>query len=110
VVNPISLELVFKDRSHWPSIYMRETVEAALPHCSAPVAFCLVDLSRREGKARFLELCCGMYGKPGVFENHRLAPVPSLFADGRLVFDAIPAVDELLAALDQQHPSEASEK
>jgi len=42
-----------------------------------------------------------LFGESGVYKAHRLAPVPSLFIDGELVFDAIPPRFELEEAIEE---------
>jgi hypothetical protein len=56
---------------------------------------------KQEGKKRFLELSCSLFGEDGVYKKCRVAPVPSLFIDGELVFDAIPPVFELEEAIEE---------
>ncbi|MBC2745106.1 MAG: hypothetical protein HGJ93_19300 [Desulfosarcina sp.] len=60
-----------------------------------------VDILSARGKKRFLDLSCSLFGEAGVFKYHRLAPIPSLFIDGELYFDAIPSRDELEAAIEE---------
>ena len=42
-----------------------------------------------------------VFGEEGVQKHFRLAPVPSLFIDGELFFDAIPPKFELEAAIEE---------
>jgi hypothetical protein len=53
------------------------------------------------GKERFLEISCGLYGEEAVHKHCRVAPVPSLFIDGELFFDAIPPMFELKEAIEE---------
>ena len=54
-----------------------------------------------EGKKRFLEISYALFGKDGVHKNLRLAPVPSLWINGELFFDAIPPRFELEEAIEE---------
>ncbi|MEA3232440.1 MAG: hypothetical protein U9Q05_11865, partial [Thermodesulfobacteriota bacterium] len=60
-----------------------------------------VDFMKSEGKDRFLELSCSLFGEEGVYKHCRIAPVPSLFIDGELVFDAIPPMFDLEEAIEE---------
>jgi hypothetical protein len=78
---------------------MEEAVLDILPAYDQQVTYSRLDIQSAAGKHRFLELSCFLFGEKGVYEHHRLAPIPGLFMDGELVFDAIPPRDELEAAL-----------
>jgi hypothetical protein len=54
-----------------------------------------------DGKERFLELSCYLFGEEGVYKHCRIAPVPSLWINGELFFDAIPPQFELEEALEE---------
>ena len=54
-----------------------------------------------DGKKRFLELSRSLFGEEGVKRHLRLAPVPSLFINGELFFDAIPPQFELEEAIEE---------
>jgi hypothetical protein len=60
-----------------------------------------VDLLHGEGKRRFLELSCKLFGEDNVWKKCRVAPVPSLFIDGELEFDMIPPAFELEEAIEE---------
>ena len=51
------------------------------------------------GKKRFLELSYELFGQDAVHMNFRLAPVPSLLINGKLIFDRIPPQFELVDAI-----------
>ncbi len=72
-----------------------------LPAYGHRVAYDRIDISSARGKKRFLELSCELFGERGVYTYHRLAPLPGLFINGKLVFDAIPSQDELIAQIDR---------
>lgn len=84
-----------------PCLYMDEAVREVLPKYSNYIEYRRVDFMKGEGKKRFLELSCALFGKEAVNKHCRIAPVPSLFIDGELVFDAIPPQFELEEALDE---------
>ena len=84
-----------------PCFYMDETVGEVLPEYAEYVEYRRVDFMKGEGKKRFLELSCSLFGEKGVYEHCRIAPVPSLFINGELVFDAIPPVFELREAIEE---------
>ena len=84
-----------------PCLFMDEAVRVVIPKYDERVDYRRVDFLKGDGKRRFLELSCSLFGKDGVFKAHRLAPVPSLFIDGELVFDAIPPQFELEEAIEE---------
>ena len=97
--NRIHIEVTYKGKSCLPCVYMEAAVMDILPAYDRQIAYSRLDIQSPEGRQRFLALSCSLFGEKGVFEHHRLAPVPGLFMDGELVFDAIPPRDELEAAI-----------
>lgn len=95
----ILIEVIYKNRSCLPCVYMEAAVREVLPDYAGQAVYERVDLATEAGKKRFLALSCALFGEEGVFKRRRLAPVPSLFINGELVFDAIPPRDELEAAV-----------
>ena len=95
------VEVICKDRGHWPSFYMQAAVQEVLPAYAERVECRFVDIREAKGKHRLLELSCALYGKKAVYQLKRLAPVPGIYIEGRLIFDAIPDRDELKTALDR---------
>jgi len=103
-VNPprkLLLEVMFKAEYCLPCFYMDETVREVLPKYADHVEYRRVDFMKSPGKERFLELSCSLFGEEAVKKHCRLAPVPSLFIDGELVFDAIPPIFELEEAIEE---------
>ena len=95
-----------------PSFYMDEMVKEVLPSYGERVVYQRIDIRNAEGRRRFLALSCTLFGEDGVHKNLRLAPVPSLWINGELFFDAIPPRFELEEAIDEvlKRRSEFSEK
>lgn len=81
---------------------MDQTVKAVLEKYSNSVEYHRVDFMHGEGKKRFLELSCVLFGEEMVKKYCGIAPIPSLFIDGALVFDSIPSVEDLRAWLDRR--------
>ena len=98
----IIVEVICKDRGHWPSFYMFEAVKEVLPQYDEKVDCRELNIRGQEGKDRLIELSCALYGKEAVYQQQRLAPIPSIFINGQLVFDAIPDRDELIDAIDRR--------
>ena len=80
---------------------MDEAVREVLPNYQDRVEYRRVDFMKTDGKKRFLELSCHLFGEESVRKHCRIAPVPSLFIDGELVFDAIPPRHELEEAIEE---------
>jgi len=97
----IIIEIMYKASYCLPCVYMDETVLEVLPEYAEHVEYRRVDFMKASGKERFLELSCSLYGEDGVYKKFRVAPVPSLFIDGELFFDAIPPIFELKEAIEE---------
>ena len=97
----IIIEVMYKAVYCLPCVYMEEMVQEVLPSYADRVEYRRVDILKGDGKKRFLELSYKLFGKEGVHKSLRLAPVPSLWINGELFFDAIPPQFELEDALDE---------
>ncbi len=97
----IVIEVMYKADYCLPCYYMDETVMETIPKYAPHIAYRRVDFMTSKGKDRFLELSCSLYGEEGVYKKFRIAPVPSLFIDGELVFDAIPPAFDLEDAIEE---------
>jgi polynucleotide 5'-kinase involved in rRNA processing len=100
-VNTILIEVMYKADYCLPCLYMDRTVQEVLPKYRHFIEYHRVEFLKGEGKKRFLELSCSLYGEEMVNRHCRLAPVPSLFIDGELIFDAIPPIFELEDAIEE---------
>ena len=94
----ILIEVMYKADSCLPCFYMDEAVREILPQYNGRVEYQRVDL-KGSGKERFLELSVSLFGDEGVYKHKRIAPIPSLFIDEELFFDAIPPRHELEDAI-----------
>ncbi len=94
------IEVMYKADSCLPCFYMDEAVHEVLPQYNDRVEYRRVDLAS-SGKKRFLELSVLLFGEEGVYKHKRIAPIPSLFIDEELFFDAIPPRYELEAAIQE---------
>ena len=99
--NKILIEVMYKADYCLPCFYMDQTVLEVLAKYADFIEYHRVDFLRGAGKKRFLELSCSLYGEEIVNKHCRIAPVPSLFIDGELVFDAIPPIFELEDAIEE---------
>lgn len=97
----ILIEVMYKADYCLLCYYMDEAVREVLPQYGEKIDYRRVHFMTREGGKRFLELSRSLYGEDGVFKHMRLAPVPSLFIEGELVFDMIPTRDELEEAIQE---------
>ena len=97
----ILIEVMYKAVSCLPCVYMDEMVRQVLPSYGDRVEACRVDIMKDEGKKRILELSYALFGEDGVHKNLRLAPVPSLWVNEELFFDAIPPRFELEEAIEE---------
>ena len=97
----IHIEATFKGKSCLSCVYMEKAVWDVLPKYGDRVTYGKVDIFLEQGKKRFLDLSCSLFGEAAVFKQHRLAPIPSLFINGELYFDTIPSRDELEEAIEK---------
>ena len=84
-----------------PCVFMDEAVREVMPKHDNYVEYHRVEFMKGVGKERFLELSRSLFGEEGVYKHHRIAPVPSLFINGELFFDAIPPKFELVEAIEE---------
>lgn len=98
----IHIEATYKGKASMPSVYMEAAVLDILPAYDRQVVYSRLDIQSEAGRQRFLELSCSLFGEKAVYDHHRLAPIPGLFMDGELVFDAIPSRDELEDAITEK--------
>ena len=98
------IEVMYKADYCLLCYYMDEAVRDIMPDYAEHVEYRRVDFLKGEGKKRFLELSVSLFGEDGVYKKMRIAPIPSLFIDGELFFDAIPprymleeAINEVIA-------------
>jgi hypothetical protein len=99
--NKILIEVMYKADYCLACYYMDEAVREIIPKYAPYVEYRRVEFMRGEGKQRFLELSISLFGEDNVRKYCRIAPVPSLFIEGELVFDAIPPSFELEEAIEE---------
>jgi len=99
--NKILIEVIYKADYCLPCFYMDQTVKEVLEKYTNFIEYHRVDFMRGDGRQRFLELSYALYGEEVVNKHCRVAPVPSLFIDGELFFDAIPPIFELEDAIEE---------
>ncbi|MCF6249283.1 MAG: hypothetical protein L3J69_18290 [Desulfobacula sp.] len=95
----LNIEVMYKADSCLPCFYMDEAVKEVVPCFSDVVDYHRVDMKTSFGKKRFLDLSVLLFGEDGVYKHQRIAPIPSLFINEELFFDAIPPRHELEAAI-----------
>lgn len=95
----ITIEVMYKSDACLPCFYMDEAVKEILPLYDHLLSYNRVDIQSKTGKQRFLDLSVVLFGEVGVYTHKRIAPIPSLFFNGELFFDAIPPRHELEAAI-----------
>ena len=54
----------------------------------------------KDHSKRLLELSVSLFGEKAVRTGFKVAPIPSLFINGKLVFDAIPTREDLEGAIE----------
>jgi hypothetical protein len=97
----ILIEVMYKASYCLPCLYMDEAVREIMPQYDKYAEYRRVEFMQGEGKKRFLELSRSLFGEEGVNRHLRIAPVPSLFINGELFFDAIPPKFELEEAIEE---------
>ncbi len=97
----ITIEVMYKSDACLPCFYMDEAVKEILPLYDHVLSYNRVDIQSKTGKQRFLDLSVALFGEEGVYTHKRIAPIPSLFFNGELFFDAIPPRHELEDAIQE---------
>jgi hypothetical protein len=95
------LEVMYKADYCLLCYYMDEAICEIMPNYEDVAEYRRVEFLKGDGKKRFLELSVSLFGEDGVYKHRRIAPVPSLFIEGELVFDAIPPRYELEEAIQE---------
>jgi hypothetical protein len=102
LMKQITVEVIYKADYCLPCFYMDEAMQEVLPKYGERVIYkrvCFMDSD--EDVERFKELSCKLYGLEKVESLEQVAPVPSLFIDGELIFDMIPPRFELEEAIER---------
>jgi hypothetical protein len=97
----IHIEIVYQG-AHCPaSFYMDQAVEEVLPLYGEQIQYTKIEYNKsKEHSNRFLELSIAVFGEKAVRRGLQLAPIPSLFINGKLIFANIPIKDELESAIE----------
>jgi hypothetical protein len=98
------VEVMYKASYCLICYYMDEAIREIMPDYEDCVEYRRVDILKEEGKKRFLDLSVSLFGEEGVYKKLHIAPIPSMFINGELFFDAIPprpmledAIEEVIA-------------
>jgi len=86
----VVLEIPYEGDHCAPCVYMLETAEEAMSGYGDKVDLAVLYLRQADGALRYTELSHAL-GRP--------APIPSIFINGRLYFEVIPAVEDLQEAI-----------
>ncbi len=96
------IEVIYKADYCLPCFYMDEAVVEILPQYEGLVEYQRVCfMESKEEEERFLKLSRDLYGIEKVENLEQVAPVPSLFIEGELIFDMIPPRFELEQAIEK---------
>ncbi len=95
------VEVMYKARYCVICQYMDEAIREVMPKYEDCVEYRRVDILNGEGKKRFLDLSVSLFGEEGVYKKLRVAPIPSMFINGELFFDAIPPRPMLEEAIEE---------
>lgn len=97
----VHVEIIYQGSQCPASFYMAKAVEEVLPLYGGRVRFTKVEYQKnKDHSKRFLELSVSLFGEEAVYKGLKLAPIPSLFINGKLVFDVIPIREDLEGAID----------
>jgi hypothetical protein len=100
-MTPLHLEIIYRGHQCPSCFYMAEAVEAVRHSYGDAIRVTLVEFMRsRIHACRLYDLSVSLYGEEAVRKKNKVAPIPSLFINGELVFDKIPPQYELINAID----------
>lgn len=91
----LHLEVIYSGDHNLSCFYMAEVAKVVASSFKNEIKLDTVHIFKEEGAKRYYHLSVSLYGEEMVRKQLRLAPVPSMFIDGKLVFDRIPQVEEL---------------
>ncbi|MFZ5632561.1 MAG: thioredoxin-like protein [Bacillota bacterium] len=91
----LHLEVVYSGDHNLSCYYMAEAVRVVAPSFKKELSWDIVYIFKKEGARRFYELSVALHGEENVKKHLCFAPVPSIFIDGKLIFNRIPMVEEL---------------
>jgi hypothetical protein len=98
---PIHLEIVYEGDQCPASYYMAQAVLDVVGSYGELVVVTKLEFKKNKQHAkRFEELSIALYGEKA-YRKMRLAPIPSIFVDGKLVFDVIPVKDDLIESIER---------
>lgn len=89
----VVLEIPYEGDHCAPCVYMLETAEEAASGLGDRVRIEPLYLRQAKGAVRYKELSDSL-GRP--------APIPSIFINGRLLFEVIPPVEDLREAVQEE--------
>jgi hypothetical protein len=96
------LEVIYKADYCLPCVYMDKAVLDILPQYEGVLDYQRVCfMENDEAAERFMDLSKKIYGIEKVNNLEQVAPVPSLFIEGEMIFDIIPPRFELEEAIEQ---------
>jgi hypothetical protein len=96
------VEVIYKADYCLPCFFMDQAVLDVLPQYEDLVEYQRVCfLESDEAQERFMDLSKKLYGIEKVVNLEQVAPVPSLFIEGEMIFDMIPPRFELEEALEK---------
>lgn len=97
----IHLEIVYEGDQCPASYYMAQAVFDVIGDYVDRVVVRKLEFKKNKQHAkRFEELSIALYGEQA-YRKMQLAPIPSIFVDGRLIFDVIPPRDELIETIER---------
>jgi hypothetical protein len=100
-MTPLHLEIIYRGHQCPSCFYMAEAVEDIRHLYGDAIRVTLVEfMQSRVHACRLYDLSVSLYGEEAVRKENKVAPIPSLFMNGELVFDKIPPQFELINAID----------
>lgn len=84
------VEIMYKTSDCLICHYMEEAIREVMPDYGDYAEYRRVDILKGDGKKRFLALSVSLFGEEEVYKKLRIAPIPSMFINGELIFDVIP--------------------
>lgn len=94
-MRPLHIEVLYTGDHNLSCFYMAEAVKVAASTFKNDIKWDIVYIFKEAGARRYYDLSVGLYGEENVRKKRLLAPVPSVFIDGRLVFESIPMVEDM---------------
>ena len=99
-MDKVLIEVMFKKDDTLLCHYMDAAVTEVMNQYEEYVEYHLIDIRTDGGRSRFMQLSVSLYGEESVYKGLQIAPIPSLFINGRFITETIPTRPALTSTIE----------